>query len=114
MLAALARDLPATIPESRNERITGDKATLEVRDIKRDRWEAMTFIREQGQWKLVLAALDDFRNWLIREAAYIATFRHYFALCIDPKTSKPSVSSASPPPLVDVLHKPKHAASLDG
>lgn len=54
VLAALARDLPATVPETRNEAITGEKATLEVRDVKQNRWEMMHFVREHGQWKLAL------------------------------------------------------------
>jgi hypothetical protein len=58
MLASLARDLPATAPESRNEKVVGDKATLDVHDVKRGRWETMTFVREQGQWKLALDGTD--------------------------------------------------------
>ena len=33
-----------------------------------------------------LATLDDFRNWLIREAARIVLFGHYFAAPADPFT----------------------------
>ena len=54
VLAAIGRDLPATVPETRNEKITGERATLEVRDVKKNRWETMNFVREHGQWKLAL------------------------------------------------------------
>lgn len=46
------RDLPAKLPETRNEKIEGDKATLEAKDDKKGTWETLHFAREDGQWKL--------------------------------------------------------------
>jgi hypothetical protein len=43
---------PATF-ESRNEKITGDTATLEVKDEKGN-WETIPFVKEDGQWKIAL------------------------------------------------------------
>jgi hypothetical protein len=37
--------------ESKEENITGDKATLKVKD-RGDRWVTVNFVKEDGQWKL--------------------------------------------------------------
>ena len=45
----------ATTPnalETRNEQIDGDKATVEAKDDKTDKWEKIPFVRENGQWKI--------------------------------------------------------------
>lgn len=45
------RDAPAT----RNERIVGDKASIEVRDPAykdEDRWTTLKFVKEDGLWKI--------------------------------------------------------------
>jgi hypothetical protein len=47
-------DVPATLPETRNEKIDGDKATIEVKDDKADKWETFKFVKEDGQWKVVI------------------------------------------------------------
>lgn len=48
-------DVPATAPETRNEKIDGDKATLEVKDEKvADKWDTFNFVKENGEWKLKL------------------------------------------------------------
>ena len=39
--------------ESRNEKITGDTATLEVKDEKGN-WESIPFVKEDGSWKIAL------------------------------------------------------------
>ena len=39
--------------ESRNEKITGDTATLEVKDEKGN-WESIPFVKEDGAWKIAL------------------------------------------------------------
>jgi hypothetical protein len=49
-------DAPPTLPETRNEKIVGDKATLEAKDDKRDGWETMRFVKEDGQWKVDLTS----------------------------------------------------------
>jgi len=43
--------------ESRNEKITGDHATLEYRDTDGD-WKTMDFVKEGGKWKLSLPEAD--------------------------------------------------------
>jgi predicted lipid-binding transport protein (Tim44 family) len=45
-------DIPDAMPETRNEKIDGDTATLEVRDEKKDKWETIHFLKEDGEWKL--------------------------------------------------------------
>jgi hypothetical protein len=48
-------DVPAATPETRNEKIDGDKATLEVKDDKvADKWDTFNFVKENGEWKLKL------------------------------------------------------------
>jgi len=44
--------MPAKI-EQRNEKITGDKATTEMKDDKGE-WSPMTFVKEGGMWKVSL------------------------------------------------------------
>lgn len=45
-------EVPEAMPETRNEKIEGDTATLEVRDEKKDKWETIHFVKEDGEWKL--------------------------------------------------------------
>lgn len=51
-LEEASKDIPDAPLKTRNEKIEGDKATLEVRDEKKDKWEVLHFAREDGQWKL--------------------------------------------------------------
>lgn len=51
-LEAANKEIPATVPETRNEKIDGDSATLEVRDEKGDKWETLHMVKEDGSWKL--------------------------------------------------------------
>ena len=44
--------MPATF-EQRNEKITGDRATTEMKDDKGE-WSPMTFVKEGGAWKVSL------------------------------------------------------------
>ncbi len=44
--------MPAKL-EQRNEKITGDKATTEMKDDKGE-WSPMTFVKEGGVWKVSL------------------------------------------------------------
>lgn len=39
-------------PEIRNEKINGDKATLEVRNRVNDNWKKVEFVKEDGRWKV--------------------------------------------------------------
>jgi hypothetical protein len=47
-------DVPKTTPETRNEKIDGDKATLEVKDDKSTNWDTFNFVKENNEWKLKL------------------------------------------------------------
>ena len=51
-LEGASKDVPAEAPKTRNEKVDGDKATVEVRDEKKDKWELVHFVREDGQWKI--------------------------------------------------------------
>jgi hypothetical protein len=42
--------LPATF-EARNEKITGDTATVELKG-QGDKWDTIPFVKEDGQWKI--------------------------------------------------------------
>jgi hypothetical protein len=42
------------MPESRNEKITGDSATLELHNEDANRWDTMYFVKEDGGWKIAL------------------------------------------------------------
>lgn len=41
-------------PEIRNEKITGDKATLELKNTLSGQYSTVPFVREDGSWKIAL------------------------------------------------------------
>ena len=45
------------MPETRNEKIDGETATLEVQDSDTKKWEKMYFVKEDGDWKLAFDKL---------------------------------------------------------
>lgn len=47
----------AATDESRNEKITGDKATLEYPD-ENGKWKTLDFVKENGEWKLTMPMAD--------------------------------------------------------
>jgi hypothetical protein len=55
---AIAEDFPAApaqkMPETRNEKITGDSATLEVQPESGKEWQTVYFVKEDGEWKIAL------------------------------------------------------------
>jgi hypothetical protein len=53
MLQELAEKPQAATAETRNERITGNRAVLEYKDEKGE-WKEMDFEKEGGEWKLTL------------------------------------------------------------
>lgn len=42
------------MPEMRNEKIEGDKATLEILNDKTEEWDPVPFVKEEGSWKIAL------------------------------------------------------------
>ena len=42
------------MPESRNEKISGDSATMELKNEDANRWDTMYFVKEDGGWKIAL------------------------------------------------------------
>ena len=42
------------MPETRNEKITGDSATLELHNEDANRWDTMYFVKEDNVWKIAL------------------------------------------------------------
>ena len=64
MLKGLDKDdKDEKIPETRNEKITGDTATLEVKNEKTDKWDTLPFVKENGEWKI---ALDKFLEDMLK------------------------------------------------
>jgi hypothetical protein len=51
------------LPETRNEKINGDTATLEVKNDKTDKWDTLPFVKENGEWKI---ALDKFLQDMLK------------------------------------------------
>src|SRR5258708_23506144 len=47
-------DKSEKIPETRNEKINGDTATLEVKNEKTNKWDPLPFVKENGEWKIAL------------------------------------------------------------
>ena len=54
MMEPLTENLPPTMPPVRQERVSGNRATLEVFDHKSKQWETVSFVRENGVWKIAL------------------------------------------------------------
>lgn len=52
------------VPETRNEKIEGEKATLEVKNDKTGAWETVPFVKEDGAWKIAFDQMfrDAFKN----------------------------------------------------
>ena len=42
------------MPETRNEKVTGDNATVELHNEEANRWDTMYFVKEDGAWKIAL------------------------------------------------------------
>ena len=59
------RNISKNIPEFRNEKITGDAATVEFKDDTMNRFLTMSLVREDGKWKV---AFDVFTRELLRMA----------------------------------------------
>ena len=47
------------MPETRNERIEGEKAFVEIKRSSADAWRKLTFVKEDNVWKMDLAAYMD-------------------------------------------------------
>ena len=52
------------LPEMRNEKITGETATVEVKDKSAEKWTTLPFVKEDGVWKV---ALDKFMQDAMRQ-----------------------------------------------
>jgi hypothetical protein len=64
MLKEVDKDDKSTkAPETRNEKITGDTATLEVKNDKTEKWDTLPFVKEDGEWKI---AFDKFLEEMIK------------------------------------------------
>ena len=53
-LKEVVKDAPSSRPEIRNEKIEGDKATIEFKDDKMNTWSPVSFVKEDGQWKIAI------------------------------------------------------------
>ena len=42
------------MPETRNEKIDGDNATLEVQNDETKKWDKVFFVKEESEWKIAL------------------------------------------------------------
>ncbi len=58
MLKELCDKPQAATDDARNEKINGDRATVEYLD-EDGKWRTMDFIKEGGSWKLTLPKMDD-------------------------------------------------------
>lgn len=46
----VSKKMPATMPETRDEKIDGDTATLEMKED--DKWKPIKFVKESDGWKV--------------------------------------------------------------
>jgi hypothetical protein len=54
VMALAVERVPPAMPEIRAEKLTGERATLEVLNHETKRWETVAFVRQRGMWKLAL------------------------------------------------------------
>jgi hypothetical protein len=52
------------IPETRNEKITGESATLEIKNEKTGKWDTLPFVKEDREWKI---AFDKFIENMMKD-----------------------------------------------
>ena len=52
-------------PETRNEKIEGENATLEYKNAATGSWDTIYFVRENGRWKI---ALDKSMSEILKES----------------------------------------------
>jgi len=52
------------IPETRNEKIDGDTATLEIKNEKTGKWDTLPFVKEEKEWKI---AFDKFIENMLKD-----------------------------------------------
>jgi len=52
------------LPETRNEKIDGDTATLEVKNEKTGKWDSLPFVKEDKEWKI---AFDKFVENMLKD-----------------------------------------------
>lgn len=57
-LRQLCEQQQGATDEARNERINGDKATLQYLD-KNGKWTTLDLVKEDGRWKLTIGEMDD-------------------------------------------------------
>jgi hypothetical protein len=63
LLTKVDTNTPDKMPETRNEKITGDTATLEVKNDQNGNWDTLPFVKEDGEWKI---AFDKFVDELMK------------------------------------------------
>lgn len=51
-LSDRGRFLSPNLPELRNEKVEGDRASLEIRREGAADWRTVTFVKEDGEWKV--------------------------------------------------------------
>ncbi len=51
-LKEIIKDAPGSMPELRDLKIEGDKATGEIKDDKLEKWTKAYFVKEDGLWKI--------------------------------------------------------------
>ena len=58
VLVAMTQDLPTSMPPTRNERIDGNRATVEMQNAQANRWETFIFVLEEGGWKIAVDEME--------------------------------------------------------
>jgi hypothetical protein len=53
----------AAAPETRNEKVEGTNATLEIKNAQTGTWDKVYFAQEEGKWKI---ALDKFMEEMLK------------------------------------------------
>jgi len=47
------KDIPPSIPETRNEKIEGDNASVEFRSGNSENWRTVRLVKESDEWKVI-------------------------------------------------------------
>jgi hypothetical protein len=58
VLLGMVEEMPDAMPKVRNERIDGDRATLEAWNADTQAWDDVILVREDGAWKIAFDEMD--------------------------------------------------------
>ena len=59
LLTADGEEEMKIMPDMRNEKIVGDKATAEIKEPDQENWDTINFVKENGSWKIAIVSKEE-------------------------------------------------------